>query len=187
MLLTLDQMRVFPGDDLEEIPRASMREINARLVDSTRTLPTDYGPYAQQVVVVAGDGSGPIPAPDLTTDLLFGLRPVRGWRPAEVPVTASIPVTDWDHAGAVLMCHHATTPIVLTFAVSGNPLTGISLPFCCRIRRRHGSAAVQIALTEISNRSPGGHTRVVAARAAEIHITAASGSAEAYFDGYTAP
>lgn len=187
MSLTTAQMREFPRDDLEEIPRAGLREIHARLIDSTGTLPTDYSPYGQQPLVVAADGSGPIPAQDLAGDLLLGLRPVRGWRPGEVPIAASLGVTDRDHAGATLVCYHATLPITLSFAVSGSPLSGISLPFCCRIRRLFGSATVQIALSGITNRNPNGHTKVVVARAAEIHITAASGSPEAYFDGYTAP
>lgn len=180
----LQALRSYPQADLAEVDQAVEASFKDEMIQRTGGIPYDLTPYPCQAIVVRADGSTTDVAERLESGpVAFGRRGVGQFKPHTLPVTASLAVTDALHCGARLCCANVSA-ITITFAVSGDPLSGISDDFVVELARLDGAAVVQIATGGgVTNAHPAGHTRVAAGRIVQAWLHAG----KLYLNGGTEP
>jgi hypothetical protein len=166
----LTALQAFPQQSLTEVPRATVSAINDELIKRIYGLPYDAASYAGQVAAVRADGSTLDVAGRNSGPLGFGRAELWQYEPHVVAITSNTNITAAAHQGALLKCSNIGA-VTLTFAISGDPLSGIADNFVCQIARLRTSGAVQIARGGgVTNGNPNDHTRVSAGRMAQIWL-----------------
>ena len=181
--VTLDDFALgWPRLDAAEVDSPQFQLFIQLVCARIRTMLEAWADHAGQPLVVDAAGTGPTAAgASGLTAILFANKGVRGFKAGLLGVTAPVVLTDDGHGGAVLACKN-TSPITITIAPTGDPLTGCSTGFTCKIRRcAESTAAVQVVFSGCVNRNPDGHTRIKAGRAAMLELDGTN----AYLDGYT--
>ena len=172
----------WPPQDIVKIQVEKTRLFVQLVCNRIRTMLEAWADHAGQALVVDAAGTGPTAAgASGLAAILFANKGVRGFKAGLLGVTAPVVLTDDGHGGAVLACKN-TSPITITLSPTGDPLTGCSTGFVCKIRRcAESTAAVQVIFSGCVNRNPDGHTRIKAGRAAMLELD----GTDAYLDGYT--
>lgn len=172
----------WPPQDIVKIQVEKTRLFVQLVCNRVRTMLEAWADHAGQPLVVDAAGNGPTAAgASGLAAILFANKRVRGFQFMPVDVTASVVLTDSGHGGVTLMLKN-TSPVTVTIAPTGDPLTGCSTGFVCEILRCvESTAAVQVAFSGCANRNPDGHTRVKAGRLAQLKLA----GTDVYFNGYT--
>lgn len=177
-----DDLPLVPRDGVQEVGRAEWRALNAGIHARVAQLPADATGKAGEVVAINDAETGAATAGDGGVGAMtFGGRPVSGFRYDPVPVNASRDIIG-QLCGKQLQCSD-DAPIQLNIVLDADPAVGVSDGFACEVLALHDAVEVQLLFSGVTNREPGGNTRVPAGCAVRIQII----GTDCYVFGTTEP
>jgi hypothetical protein len=166
----LNEMRFYPQLTTDPVDQEKIGQLNDEVIQRIGGIPYFLDQYPGQLIAARYDGTSTDLVSRVNGPVNLGANSIWQFRPLTVTTDVSVIMTDNDHLGARLKCIN-TSPIILTFGASEDPLNGIGEDFVCQIARMKTAALVTLSLGSLTNGHPNNWTNIGAGGIIEVWLT----------------